>query len=63
MIIIKFFINYPKMKMDQFVEEFLNEYIIHRDCYDNMIDLLDVTIDNLVSFNTIEENKEIINIY
>lgn len=51
------------MKMDQFVEEFLNEYITHRDCYDNMIDLLDVTIDNLVSFNSIEENKEIINIY
>lgn len=51
------------MKMEQFVNEFLNEYISYRECYDDFTDLLDATIDNLVSFNTIEENKEIIESY
>ena len=48
------------MKINVFVSDFLNEYISHNDCYDDITDLLDATIDNLVSLNTIEENKLII---
>lgn len=51
------------MMIDQFVYDFLNEYITYQDCYDDMIDLLDATIDNLVSLNSVEENKKIIEIY
>lgn len=49
------------MQIKTFIDEFLNEYISHRDCYDDITDLLDATIDNLVSLNTIDENKSIIN--
>lgn len=57
-----YFGNYyqRKMKIDVFVNDFLNEYISYRDCYDDMTDLLDATIDNVVSSNSIEENKQII---
>ena len=51
------------MKIEIFVNDFLNEYISYREYYDDMTDLLDATIDNLVSSNTIEENKIIINDY
>jgi hypothetical protein len=51
------------MKIEIFVSDFLNEYISYREYYDDMTDLLDATIDNLVSSNTIEENKIIINDY
>lgn len=50
------------MNLDQFVDEFLNEYISNRDCYSDYIDLLDATVDTVVSLNSIEENKEIIKI-
>jgi hypothetical protein len=49
------------MKIDAFVSDFLNEYISYREYYDDITDLLDATIDNLVSSNTIEENKTVIN--
>ena len=48
------------MKISVFVSDFLNEYISHREYYNDITDLLDATIDNLVSLNTIEENKLII---
>ena len=48
------------MKLDVFVNDFLNEYISYRECYDDIPDLLDATIDDIVYHNTIEENKEII---
>jgi hypothetical protein len=51
------------MKLEIFVSDFLNEYISYREYYDDMTDLLDATIDNVVSTNTIEENKIIINDY
>ena len=48
------------MKIDVFVNDFLNEYISYREYYDDITDLLDATIDNVVSSNSIEENKQII---
>lgn len=51
------------MKLDVFVNDFLNEYISYRECYDDIPDLLDATIDTVVSSNTIEENKQIISDY
>lgn len=51
------------MKLDVFVNDFLNEYISYRECYDDIPDLLDATIDTVVSSNTIEENKQIITDY
>ncbi len=52
--------KYRKMKLEIFVNDFLTEYISYRECYDDMTDLLDATIDNVVSSNSIEENKQII---
>lgn len=51
------------MKIDMFIRDFLTEYISYREYYDDVVDLLDATIDTLVSSNTIEENKIIINDY
>lgn len=51
------------MKIEVFMNDFLDEYISHRECYGDITDLLDATIDNLVSSNTIDENKIIINNY
>lgn len=48
------------MNIDKFVKEFIIEFKTYQDYYNNFDDLLDATINDIVSHNTIEENKEII---
>jgi hypothetical protein len=48
------------MNIDKFVKEFIIEFKTYHDYYNDFDDLLDATINDIVSHNTIEENKEII---
>ena len=55
---------YPiTMDTEAFITEVVNEYLTYRYYYDNIIDLLDVTLDDYVSNNKIEDNKKIIDVY
>jgi len=51
------------MNIDTFIKDFIIEYTSHPDCYDDIVDLLDVTIEDIVINNTIDENKKIIITY
>jgi hypothetical protein len=48
------------MNTQKFVSDFIAEFTSHPECYEDVVDLLDCTIDDIVSNNTIEENKKII---
>jgi hypothetical protein len=48
------------MNSQTFVSDFIEEFTSHPECYDDVVDLLDATLDDIVSNNTIEENKQII---
>jgi len=48
------------MNTQTFVSDFIAEFTSHPECYEDVVDLLDCTIDDIVSNNTIEENKKII---
>jgi hypothetical protein len=48
------------MNVDSFIKDFIIEFTSHQDCYDDIIDLLDVTLDDIVINNTIDENKKLI---
>jgi hypothetical protein len=45
---------------DQFIQDFVNEYSTYKDCYCDIIDLLDVALDDYVSNNSLFLNKQII---
>lgn len=51
------------MNIDTFIKDFIIEYTSHPDCYVDIVDLLDVTIEDIVINNTIDENKKIIITY
>lgn len=51
------------MNPELFVADFINEFTSYPECYDDVVDLLDATLDDIVSNNTIEENKIIITDY
>lgn len=51
------------MNPEIFVAEFINEFTSYPECYDDVVDLLDATLDDIVSNNSIEENKVIITDY
>lgn len=51
------------MNSQTFVSDFIEEFTSHPECYDDVVDLLDATLDDIVSNNTIEENKQIISDY
>jgi len=48
------------MDSTSFIAEFVEEYISNRNLYDDLGDLLDATIDDYVSNNTVNENKTIV---
>jgi len=48
------------MNANTFVTDFIFEFTSHPECYDDIVDLLDVTLYDIVSNNTIDENKTII---
>jgi hypothetical protein len=48
------------MNAQKFVYDFIAEFTSYPKCYDDVADLLDCTLDDIVSNNTIEENKKII---
>lgn len=48
------------MNANTFVADFIFEFTSHPECYDDIVDLLDVTLYDIVSNNTIDENKTII---
>jgi len=48
------------MDSTSFIAEFVAEYISNRNLYDDLGDLLDATIDDYVSNNTVNENKTIV---
>jgi hypothetical protein len=48
------------MNTQKFVSDFIAEFTSHPECYEDVVDLLDCTLDDIVSYNTIEENKKII---
>lgn len=43
-----------------FINEIVDEYKSHSDCYDNIIDLIDVSIDDYVANNSFIINKQLI---
>ena len=51
------------MNAQMFVSDFIAEFTSHPECYDDVADLLDVTLDDIVSNNSINENKQIISDY
>ena len=48
------------MNAQMFVNDFIAEFTSHPECYTDVVDLLDCTLNDIVSNNTIEENKKII---
>ena len=51
------------MNAQMFVSDFVAEFTSHPECYDDVADLLDCTLDDIVSNNSINENKQIISDY
>ena len=51
------------MDIQAFIVEVVNEYLTFNYYYDNIVDLLDVTLDDYVTNNSIEFNKKIIDTY
>jgi hypothetical protein len=51
------------MDVQEFIVELVNEYLTFSYYYDNIVDLLDVTLDDYVTNNSIEFNKKIIDTY
>jgi hypothetical protein len=50
----------PKMDCQNFISEVANEFLAFPNYYEDISDLLDVTIDDYVSNNNIETNKKIV---
>lgn len=48
------------MNAQKFVSDFIAEFTSHPECYDDVVDLLDCTLNDIVSFNSIDENRKII---
>ena len=55
--------TFKEMDVQAFIVEIVNEYLTFSYYYDNIVDLLDVTLDDYVTNNSIEFNKKIIDIY
>ena len=51
------------MDSEAFIADFVHEYLSNRNCYDDISDLLDVTIDDFVNYNSFNENKKIVSDY
>lgn len=48
------------MNAQMFVSDFITEFTSHPECYDDVVDLLDCTLNDIVSLNSIDENRKII---
>jgi hypothetical protein len=51
------------MDVQAFIVEVVNEYLSYNYYYDNIVDLLDATLDDYVTNNTVDDNKKIIETY